>query len=220
MQRQLVRLGNGRDRLDLRERIDRAAFRCLGQRDRCRLATVDIVERKAPDLGFEARGLHLAPRSIDRLQPGAVREEFRRAAFIGDDMRFAMAEGDAACAIGCRKCQRIGSRSGADEEDFDIPFEDFRELLLHLPVKLAGAIGGRISAGMRHQAFGNRGMGASPVVRRKNHHIPPCITVFSTDLADLSRVLGRINHGRRPKGQLETSLKPKGRKRRKAVIKL
>ncbi|MNL20555.1 hypothetical protein D3C87_1418120 [compost metagenome] len=179
VQRQLVSLGDRGDRFDLIERIDGAAFGRLRQRHRHRLAAMDIVERVAANFRFQPGRVHLAVLAVDGLQSCAMGEEFRRTALVGGHMGFAVAEGDAAGAAGAGKRQRIGGRPRADEEDGDIVLEDLRQFLLHLPVELAGAVGGCVAVGMGHEALGDGRVGTGPVVRGKNHHISSCFTVVS-----------------------------------------
>jgi hypothetical protein len=46
----------------------------------------------AGDFRFKGCRVHLALRTVDGNKPRAVAEEFRRAALIGDDVRFPVAE--------------------------------------------------------------------------------------------------------------------------------
>ena len=88
-------------------------------------------------------------RAVDRAEPRAAREIFRRAAFVLDHVRFAVAEGDAARLVGERQRQRIGGRAGADEEHRDLALEDLVELFGDRLVEVAVAIGRREAGAMR-----------------------------------------------------------------------
>ena len=164
MQGQPGRLGDGGDRIDFVEAVDGAGLGRLRHGDRHRLAAMDAAATGALDFLFQPARVHLARRPIDRGKLGAMREEFRRAAFIRIHMRFAVAEHVTARTIGTGQRQRVGSGSGGDEEHGDVTFEHLRQRLLDLLVEVARAIGRRKAAGGLDEAFGNHGMGARPVV--------------------------------------------------------
>ncbi|MNL65294.1 hypothetical protein D3C87_1896070 [compost metagenome] len=84
-------------------------------------------------------------------------------------MRFTVAEHVAARAIGTGQRQGIGGGAGGNEEHRDIALKHIGEFLFHTFVEFAGAVGGGKATGRLHEAFGNHGMGARPVVGRENH---------------------------------------------------
>ena len=138
VQRQAVRLGDRRDRLDLVEAIDRADLGRLGDRDRDRAAGVDECRpRSGRSRASRLSGSMRPSAPSTGAEPRAAGEIFRRAAFVVDDMRLAVAEGRCRPACWQRdQRQRIRRRAGADEEDRDLALEDLAELLLRPPCRV------------------------------------------------------------------------------------
>lgn len=176
MQGNASALGNFGDRGDFVEIIDRALLGRLRHRHQHRLALMNGARRKAVDGGFQVLWQHLAVWPCHRHQPRGVGKVDRRAALVLDHVGFGVAEGDAAGAGDASKCQGVRSRARADEEDGDFALEDFIELLLNRLVQFAGAVSGGKAGGFLHQPLVDGRVGASPVIRGKNHrqHFQAC----------------------------------------------
>ena len=69
----------------------------------------------------------LPPDARQALELGAVHEEFRRAAFVVDDVRFLVADAQALGRHGGGERERIRRRAGRHQKHRDIPLEDRRE---------------------------------------------------------------------------------------------
>jgi len=122
------------------------------------------TRRKAADGGRQRVPVHLAARAMDGHEAAGAGEEFRRAAFVGRDMRLGMAESNATRLGDGGERQRIGGRAGADEEDGHLALEQVVEAFFHAAVEIARAVGRGIAGGFERQALGNLGVGAGPVV--------------------------------------------------------
>ena len=66
---------------------------------------MDEAGREALYLRDKLGGVDPPVRAVHRNEPRAMHEEFRRAALVLDDVRFAVAEGDAARPVDARECQ-------------------------------------------------------------------------------------------------------------------
>jgi hypothetical protein len=87
-------------------------------------------------------------------------------------MRLAMIEADAARLARQRQRQRIRGRAGADEEHRHLALEDLVEFLIDGLVEFAVAVGRDEAGAMRGEGRAYLGVGASPIVRSKNHVLP------------------------------------------------
>ena len=142
VQRQRMALGDGRDGRDLVEAVDGADLGRLGDRNRHRPAGMDEFRRETGDRALETCRVDAAERPVDRVRAASRSAKiFRRAAFVLDDMRLAMAEGDAAgLGVGGER-QRVGGRAGRHEEHRHLALEDLAEALVDGAVEIAVAIG-------------------------------------------------------------------------------
>jgi len=160
---------DGGDRLDLVRRIKRARLAGLADRDRHRLAGMDEVRLEAGKLPLQPCRVDPPGRAVHRRHAGAMGEEFRRAAFVLDDMRFAMAQNDAARSVDGGESERVRGRARADEEDRDLAFEDLVEAALDRLVEIARAVGGGHARAVGGKRGVDRRVGPGPVVGSENH---------------------------------------------------
>ena len=91
--------------------------------DMMRRRPMAALERAPQRLGRDLAGL---ARQADELDAAA--EEFRRAAFVGRDVRLGMAQHRAPGRREMRERQRIGGGAGRHQEDRDLALEDLGEL--------------------------------------------------------------------------------------------
>ena len=99
-----------RERARFRRRVDRAAFRGLGDGQRARLHAVHVrLEPVEPRR--EIRGRDLRARAADQRKFRAAREELRRAAFVALDVRFGVRQHRAPGRTQRRQRQRVGRRA-------------------------------------------------------------------------------------------------------------
>jgi hypothetical protein len=122
--------------------VDGAGFARLRERkhrrsDMMRPAPL-AVERARQGL---RRNLAARPRKADELD--ATTEEFRRAAFIGGDMRLVVAEHRAPWRCEMRERQRIGGGAGRHEKNGDVALEHVSEPPLEAGRPVVVAIGER-----------------------------------------------------------------------------
>ena len=149
--------------------IDRAAFRRLGDRQRLSL---DVVETALVQVAQRARHrrrgqLAARARKIDQL--GAVAEEFRRAAFVFDDVAVLMGNDGAPGLDEAGEGESVGCRAGRDEEGRDLAFEHDGKAVLDPSGPVVAAIaGGRPVIGSRQRGH-DTGAGAGGVVADEVH---------------------------------------------------
>jgi len=134
------------ERGDFIQAIDRAGFSRLrdGERGRDHLMRSKIAVAGERGLQRGRGDLAGRARKLGELQSAA--EEFRRAAFVGRDMRFGVAERDAPGRRDLRQRQRIGRRPGRDQKDGDFALEDVRQAALDLLRPGIVAVAARITA--------------------------------------------------------------------------
>ena len=87
------------------------------------------------DRALELGRVDAPQRAVDRTEPRAAGEIFRRAAFVLDRVRLAVIEADAARLAGQRQRQRIRGRAGADEEHRDLALENLVEFVRRRPCR-------------------------------------------------------------------------------------
>ena len=83
------------------------------------------IENACQRVGGDLAGLAGDAGKLD-----AAAKEFRRAAFVGRDMGFRVADDGAPRRCQMRERQGIGRRPGRHQEDGDLTFEDVRETFL------------------------------------------------------------------------------------------
>jgi hypothetical protein len=110
-------------RRDLIGPVDGARFARLRKRERrrhhlMRRMALILRDRRRQRFGRDLAG---DPRHADKLEPAA--EEFRRAALVGQDMRFGMREHRAPRRAEMGERQRIGRRPGRHQEHGDVALE-------------------------------------------------------------------------------------------------
>ena len=113
VQPQPVAFRAGSNRGHLRGLVNPAVFACLGDRDRLRLDLMHILA-DAGDGSVDCRGGDSGAITIDQDQFGAVSIEPRRAAFVGFDMRLAVADHPAMRGHHAGQREAVGGGSGGD----------------------------------------------------------------------------------------------------------
>ncbi len=144
--------------------VERTDFRSLRDADGHWLSGMDESRVEALQFPLEQFRVDTTERAINRVKTCAAGEIFGRAALIFNDMCFTVHQRNAARTVDAGQRQRVGSRSGADEEDGHFTLEYFVETLFDTLVEFACAIGGGKTGCMQRKAFGNFRMGARPVV--------------------------------------------------------
>lgn len=101
------------------------------------------------------RQLAAIARQADDLGPAG--EEFRRAAFVGGDMRLVMAEHRPPGLDQARQRERVRRRAGRDQENRDLALEQLREQGLDpLRPRIVAIGGGEALIGGRHRLHHRR----------------------------------------------------------------
>ena len=130
-----ARVGDLGELADLVRPIDRAGFGRLRERQHrrahmVRTAPLPGIERAPQRRGRDLAGFAREPDELD-----AAAEEFRRAAFVGRDVRLGVAEHGAPRRREMRERQRVGRGPGRHQEDRDLVLEQLGEPPLDVPVQ-------------------------------------------------------------------------------------
>ena len=112
---------------DLVRAIDRAGFGRLRERqdrrtDMMRAAPLPLIERALQRRRRDLAGFAGKPDQLD-----AAAEEFRRAAFVGGDVRLVMAQHGAPGRREVRERERVRRGAGRHQEDRDLALKDLGE---------------------------------------------------------------------------------------------
>ena len=133
--------GDLRERRDLRRGVGRAELGDLGEADRDRLAVMDDAFREPRHRRRERLRRELAARPVEADDLDAAAEEFRRAGFVDEDVRLAVAEDDAARPGIGRQAKRVRRRAGRHEEDRHLALEELAEAPLDRLGEVVAAVG-------------------------------------------------------------------------------
>ena len=127
MDRKPVRMRDVGERLDFLGPIDGAGLGRLRQRQHRRADVVRAAPLRLRERASSVAGaiLPAVAREADELDPAA--EEFRRAAFVGRDVRLGMAEDGAPGRRQMRERERIRGGAGRHQEDRDLVLEHLGE---------------------------------------------------------------------------------------------
>ncbi len=123
-----------------------------------------LVER-----GRDGSGLQLAGLSLDAEEPQPAAEKFRRAAFVGNGMGFAVAQHGPPGRRQMRQRQCIGGSAAAHQKYRHVPFEHFREPTLQPSGQGVVPVGNGESGVGANQSVQNRGRHSGGVIAGKFH---------------------------------------------------
>ena len=154
---------------DFVDAINGAGLARLRDGERRRDHLVRAVPAISCERSLERIRRNLAVVARESVELDAAAEKFRRAAFVGDDVRLRVTEHNAPRRRHLRKRQRIRGRAGRHQEYSNVVLEDFRETALDRRRPVVIAIAERITRTRAHDGVEDRGRDRRGIVAGEVH---------------------------------------------------